>query len=100
MKMKLANVNLSTYINYSKEINSEDLKFKIGDIVTISKNIKAFLQKAMLQIVLKNFLQLKKLKAPFRRHMLLVVLKVTKLLERFTKKNYKNQIKKSLESKT
>ena len=30
-------VKLSTYINYSKEINDKDPKFKIGDIVRISK---------------------------------------------------------------
>ena len=35
--MKLADVKPSTYIEYSKEINYEDPKFKIGDIVRISK---------------------------------------------------------------
>ena len=35
IKMKLANVKSDTYINSSKEIN--DSKFKIGDIVRISK---------------------------------------------------------------
>ena len=30
-------VKLSTYINYSKEINDKDPKFKIDDIVRISK---------------------------------------------------------------
>ena len=52
------------------------------------QNIKRFLQKAMLQIGLK-FLLLQKLKILFREHMLLVILKVRKLLERFTKKNCK-----------
>ena len=39
--MKPANVKLSTYINSSKEINDEKtiLKFKIGDIVRISKEV-------------------------------------------------------------
>ena len=31
--MKLFDVKSSTYIDSSKEINSKDLKFKIGDIV-------------------------------------------------------------------
>ena len=37
IKMKPLNVKQSTYINYSKEINDEDPKFKIGGIVRISK---------------------------------------------------------------
>ena len=35
--MKLADVKPSTYIEYSQEINYQDPKFKIGDIVRISK---------------------------------------------------------------
>ena len=35
--MKPANVKSNTYTNSSKELNDEDLKFKIGDIVRISK---------------------------------------------------------------
>ena len=50
-----------THIDSSKEINDKDHKFKISDIVRIS-NIKIFLQKAKLQIVLKRFLWLKKVK--------------------------------------
>ena len=37
IKMKPANVKSSTYIDSSKEINNKDPKFKIGDIVRISK---------------------------------------------------------------
>ena len=37
IKMKPVDVKLSTYIDSSKKINDEDLKFKIGDIVRISK---------------------------------------------------------------
>ena len=36
MKIKPVDVKSSTYINSSKEINDEDPKFKIGDVVTIS----------------------------------------------------------------
>ena len=35
IKMKPVNVKSNTYINSSKEINDEDHKFKIGNIVGI-----------------------------------------------------------------
>ena len=35
--MKLFDVKSSTYIDYSKEINDHDPKFKFGDIVRRSK---------------------------------------------------------------
>ena len=37
IKMKPVNVISTAYINSSKEINDEDPKFKIGDVVRISK---------------------------------------------------------------
>ena len=37
IKMKPVDVKSSTYIGSSKEINYQDPKFKIGDIVRISK---------------------------------------------------------------
>ena len=37
IKMKPVDVKSSTYIDSSKEINDEDVKFKVGDIVRISK---------------------------------------------------------------
>ena len=43
----------------------------------------------MFQIGLKKLLLLRKLKILFRRHMLLVILKVKKLLKRFKKHNCK-----------
>ena len=39
IKMKPAHVKPSIYIDSSKEIHDEDLKFKISDIVTIRKYI-------------------------------------------------------------
>ena len=88
-KKKLIDVQSSTYINFSKENNDKDLKFKIGDIVRILK-YKLFLQKAMFQINLKRFLRLKNLKIPCRGHMLFVTLTEKNLLERFMKENCKN----------
>ena len=37
IKMKPVDVKPNTYIDYSKEMDDEDPKFKIGDIVRISK---------------------------------------------------------------
>ena len=37
IKMKPVDVKSNTYIDSSKEINDKDVKFKIGDIVRISK---------------------------------------------------------------
>ena len=55
IKMKPVDIKSSTYINLSKETNDKDPKFKIDDIVTISK-YKNILQKAMLKVALKKFL--------------------------------------------
>ena len=53
------------------------------------------LQKAMFQIGLKKFLWSKKLKKNKLWHMLLVILKEKKFLERLTKNNCKKKKKKS-----
>ena len=37
IKMKPGDLKLSTYIDFSKEINEKDAKFKIGDTLKISK---------------------------------------------------------------
>ena len=83
--MKPADVKSNTYTNSSKELNDEDLKFKTGDIVRISK-YKNIFEKPVFRIGLKRF---------FCGHMLVTLT----LLERFTKKNCKKQIKNSLELK-
>ena len=64
------------------------------------QNIKTLLQKAMFKIGLEKLLLLKMLKTLWRGHLLLVTLKAEKLLEHFTKKNCKKQIKQSLELKS
>ena len=98
IKIKPIDVKWSTYIDSSKEINDKDPKFKIGDIVEY-QNIKIFLQTFLLQIGLKKFLWLKKLRILCCGHMLLMILMEKKLLELFMRKNFKKQIKKSLELK-
>ena len=53
------------------------------------QKIKISLQKVTLQIGLKKFLWLEKLKILFCGHLLLVILMMKKLLERFMKRNCK-----------
>ena len=88
IKMKPIDVKDNTYINIGKEVNDKDPKFKVGDHVRISKYKNIFL-KDILQIGLKKFLWLKKLKIQFHLHMLLMILIVKELLENFMKKNCK-----------
>ena len=57
------------------------------------QNIKTFLQRATFQISLKKVLLLEKLKRLFRGNVLLVMLKAKKLLELFTKTNWKKESK-------
>ena len=105
IKIKSTGVKSSTYIDSSKEINNKDPKFKIGDIVRISKHKNIFAKGYLLNWSEEVFV-INKVKnllpwtysVDFFRG-LLVILKAKKLLERFTKKNCKKQIKKSLELK-
>ena len=80
--MKPVYVKSSTCIDSSKEINDKDPKFKLV-ILLEYWSIKIFLQKATLQIGLKKFLWLKKLKILCCGHILLMVLMEKKLLESF-----------------
>ena len=73
--LKIMNILI---LDFSKEVNDKDCKFKVDDHVRISLKLK---------IGLKKFLLLKKLKTQFHGHMLLVILMVKKLLEHFMKKN-------------
>ena len=55
IKMKPVDVKDNTYIDFIKEVNDKDPKFKVGDHVTISQ-YKIFLLKDTHQIGLKTFL--------------------------------------------
>ena len=98
IKMKPAGVKPNAKIESNKEINDKNPKFKIGDTVRISKYKNVF-YKFTLQIGLKRFLWLKKLKTLFRGHLLLAILKAKTLLERFMKTDWKKQFKNNLELK-
>ena len=94
IKMTPVDVKSSSYIDSSKEINDEDPKFKIVDTVRISK-YKTIFAKGYVPNSPEEVFVIKKAKKNCHRHMLLVILKVMKLLERFMKKNCKKQIKNS-----
>ena len=98
IKMKPADVNSSTYIDFNKENEKEDPRFKVGDHKRMSK-LKTFLQKITFQTGVKKFLWLKKLKILICWQTLLVILMVMKLLERLWKRSGKKRTKKSSELK-
>ena len=93
IEMKPVDVKPSTYFDFNEENNKEDPKFKVGDRVRVSKYKNIFV-KCTLLIGLKNFLWFKILKIQSKGHMLLIVVIMKKLLERFMRKNCKRQVKK------
>ena len=96
IKIKHSDVKSNTYIDSSKKINDKIANLKLV-IMLEYQNTKLFLQNITLEVGLKNFLWLKKLKILYGGHMLLMILTEKKLLERFMKKITKKQIKNSLE---
>ena len=96
IKMKPTDVKDNTHINFKKEINVKDPKFKVGDHVRISK-CKNIFAKRYTPNWSKEVFVIRKLKIQFHEHMLLMILMVKKLLEYFMKKNYRTLIKKNLE---
>ena len=96
--MKPVDVKSNTYINSSKEVNNKDPKFKIVDIVRISR-YKNIFAKGYVPNWLEEVLVIKKVKNTVPWTYVISDLKVKKLLERFTKMNWKEHIKKSLEMK-
>ena len=94
IKMKPVDLKSSTYIKTNKEINDKDPKFKIGDIVRISKLKNIFVKGNVLNWSEEVFGLLKKLKTLYSRYMLEVILKTKKLLECLTKMNCKKKSKK------
>ena len=69
IKMKSADVRSSNYIECNPNCNYKDPKFQVGDMLQ-HQNTKIFLLKDILQIGLKKFLYLKKLKTLFYRHII------------------------------
>ena len=98
IKMKPVDINSSTCIDFNKENNKGGPKFRNGDHVRISKYKNTF-AKSNVPNWSKKEKEKKILKILFLGYILLVILKVKNLLERFTKKNCKKQIQKILELK-
>ena len=94
--MKPADVKWNTYIYSRKKINEQVSKFRIGDNVRISKYISVFAQ-GYTPNLSEEVSWLKKLKILCLEYILLMILMKKNLLERFTEKNCKKQIKKCLE---
>ena len=99
MTMKPVNVKRSTYINSNKERNYQDPKLKIGDIVRIS-----IYKKKIAKVYLPNWsgeiFVIKNVKNTVLWAYVIKDLKGRKeLLQCFTKRNCKKQIRKCLELK-
>ena len=73
--MKPIDVKDNTYVDFGKEVNDNDPNLKMV-IMSEYNNIKTFLLKAILQVGLKKFLLLKKLKIQFHGHILLMIVMV------------------------
>ena len=84
--------NQTTYINSSQEINDEDPKFKIGDIVRTSKYKKKFAE-SFVPNWFKDVFAIKNVKDTCPKHILLVTLKVKKCWNVLRKRIAKNKSK-------
>ena len=97
IKMKPVDVKDNTYINFKKEFNDRDPKFKVGDHIRISK-YKNIFTKGYTPNWFDEVSVIKKAKKiQFLGHILLMILMVKKLLEHFLKKDYKRLINKILQ---
>ena len=98
IKMKPVDVKPRMYVDFNKENNKEDPKFKVGNHVRILK-YKNIFAKGYVPNWSEEVFGIKKVKDTVPWTYFLVILAEKKLLERFAEKNCKKQIKKSLELK-
>ena len=96
IRMKPVDVKDNSYIDFKKEFNNKDPKFKVGDHVRISK-YKSIFGKGYIPNWSEEIYIIKKLKIQYHGHMFLMTLIVKKLLVPFMKMNYKRLIKKNSE---
>ena len=95
IKMKTVDVIPSTYIDSSKEINDEDLKFKMCDIVRISKYKNVFAKGYVPNWSVEVFV-IKKVKITVPLAIVIIALKGEEIVGTFYEKELqKKQIKKS-----
>ena len=95
IKMKPVDVKSNTYIDSSKEINNKDPKFKIGDIVRISK-YKNIFAKSYTPNWSEEVFVIKKFKNTVPWTYVINGLNGEELLEHSTKKNCKKQFSKRI----
>ena len=98
IKMKSVDVRSSTYIESSKEIISQNPKFKIGDTVRISKYRNIF-AKGYVPNWSEEVFVIKKVKNTVPWTYVISDLKEDKIVGTFYEKSCKKQIKKSLQLK-
>ena len=96
--MKPVGVKLSTYIDFNKENNKEDPNFKVGKHIRIS-NFKNIFAKGYVPNWSEEFFLNEKVKITIPWTFVISDLMVKKLLQRFTEKICKKQVKQSLELK-
>ena len=88
IKMKPIDVKDNTYIDFGKEVNNNDPKFKVGDHMRIRK-YKSIFAKGYTPNWSEDVFVIKKIEIQLHGHMSLMILMVKKLLEHFMKKNCK-----------
>ena len=92
--MKPSDVKNNTYIDFKKESNNKNPKFKVGDHVRISK-YKNIFATGYTPNWFEEIFVISKIKKLHHGHMLLMILMVKKLLIYFMKMNCKRLIKKN-----
>ena len=90
VKMKQVDVKNNAYIDFKKEVNDKDPKFKVGDHVRISKYKNIFTKGYMPSW---KYLLLRKLKILYHGNMLLTILMVKKLLEKLIGKTNQQEFR-------
>ena len=86
IKMKPVDVKDNAYIDFSKEVNDKDSKFKVGDHVRISK-YKNIFAKGYFPDWSEEAFVIKEVKNAFPWTYIINIFMVKKLLEHFMKKN-------------
>ena len=83
--MKPVDVKDNTYIDFKKEVNDKDPKFKVGDHVRISK-YKNIFAKGYTPNWSEEVFVISKIKIQFHGYMLLMISMLKKLMEHFITK--------------
>ena len=96
IKMEPVDVKDNAYIDFKKEVNDKDPKFKLGNRVRISK-YKNIFAKGYTPNWSEEVFVVSKIKNTVPWTLLLMISMVQKLLEHFMKKNYKILSNKNIE---